>query len=502
LQVYRQYENRLTVGDPVVLVGLEDNTDLNGKSGHVSALQAPGGRIAVVMESGLNVNVHLKNIHRPLHQDCLHCLVVLESPDGRWKQGLAELRSKVFPGKYTQEFVAFDGLRLVLQTVDRIVQTENQEQGPALWDAARILHEWAALPGGYFSPIFANLVELLAPDQEEKSILETGLTWILNDGVSWDKAKELPAEPQTDEAAATAASNVARTEEPQRQLVALLQKLEPHRRDPRIIAPALSLILRCETCAVERVAVAAISILADVTVQGGDAALERLHSQSNAGDVAFFGRTLRLIRPLVLRVDEQTRNQNEVEEAAAFGKFMNDMRVRQIKAQKEQQVGAAVLAAQQQAALQNRQQQQVDVSGAGVFDDDEVPDNRRTRPFTAETTGLKIPLVGAARKDCFGKLALVSLFSDHEGRAALDPIAAARGETEILGKVFAPLSQPVTDAKLRATLDANDIAFSGTPQVRAAMEASGAAAFTGKEVPSKNGLMLPVLRINFGTPLI
>ena len=122
---------------------------------------------------------------RALYPDPLHALALLESHDrSRWKAALVDLREKVFPGPYTSEFLGFDGLRVLLGVAERIIESEDTETGPVLWEIARILFAWSEIGGGFLAIPCGRLVELVAPDQEEKSLLEATFTWVMNDGSS------------------------------------------------------------------------------------------------------------------------------------------------------------------------------------------------------------------------------------------------------------------------------------------------------------------------------
>ena len=115
-------------------------------------------------------------------------------------------------------------------------------------------------------------------------------------------------------------------------------------------------------------------------------------------------------------------------------------------------------------------------------------------PFVAEDSGVDLPLVAAARRDGFGRLALVAVLSNHAGEGPLRPIAAARGVKveQLNGTVYGMLSHPVADEAVRATIGQDEIVFVGSEPIRAAMLAAGALEESGKTY-----VELPVMRVVF-----
>ena len=493
LATYRAFEQQVTKGETVTLQGLQSTPELNGQKGTVKTPALDTGRTAVELEDGQVVNVQRKNMSRALYQDPLHALSLLESQDrSRWKDALADLREKVFPGPYTREFLGFDGLRVLLGVAERIIMSEDTETGPALWEIARILFAWSEMSGGFLTIPTSRLVELVAPDQEEKSLLEATFTWVMNDGSSWEDAKRLPDVPETDEDAAAWVGEVARSPNAGTEIQNLLMSLEGHRRDPRLLAPVLGICLRLPDGAAHRVAVAALTMLADLSARGALQTLDRILNEDEDGrpiiedDVVFIARNLRRLRPLVDRVAEHQYAMEEVQAAFALGEF--------VSALKEE--------AKNQAMLKNGGAHNAPAiggqlsDGAGVFDDAEAAgdDGRRTVPFVAEDSGVDLPLVAAARRDGFGRLALVAVLSNHAGEGPLRPIAAARGVKveQLNGTVYGMLSHPVADEAVRATIGQDEIVFVGSEPIRAAMLAAGALEESGKTY-----VELPVLRVVF-----
>ena len=227
-------------------------------------------------------------------------------------------------------------------------------------------------------------------------------------------------------------------------------------------------------------------MLTDLSARGALRTMDRVLNDEIEPDVVFIARNLRHLRPLVDRVAEHSYALEDFQAALALGEFVSTL--------KEE--------AKKQEMLKNGEVHnapaiggQLSTAGAGVFDDDEVAgDGRRTVPFVAEEAGIDLPLVAAARKDGFGRLAVVAVISDHAGEASLRPIAAARGvKVERLnGTVYGMLSHPCADEAVRATIGQDEVVFVGSEAVRAAMLAAGALEETGKTY-----VELPVLRVVF-----
>ena len=125
--------------------------------------------------------------------------------------------------------------------------------------------------------------------------------------------------PETDEDAAAWVGEVARSPNAGKEIQQLLTALEGHRRDPRLLAPTLGLCLRLPDGAAHRVAVAALTMLTDLSARGALRTMDRVLNDEIEPDVVFIARNLRHLRPLVDRVAEHSYALEDFQAALALG---------------------------------------------------------------------------------------------------------------------------------------------------------------------------------------